>query len=261
MCWSPSRYFVGKTRLIDNMAIKVAWKSRKNVRVAIYRCGTIGLAIGQKCRRDLKNYCQITGLYDLIPARIENSSERLNLSRTLIKDPFPISSAPATLLWKPLPRARRPELLKKVYPCQEGYPCHERWKDLADPYVFDIAQKNQTMLLIPSGAIGGLDVIKSIDPRDISRITLTTRKPPSSLEQSDYLTKKKIISKQYQKETILFDGSVKESVRLFPRNINVAAALALASRAQNKIRIRIITTAPKFTLNSHEINVWGNSGI
>ncbi|MCX5681835.1 MAG: DUF108 domain-containing protein, partial [Candidatus Omnitrophica bacterium] len=215
--------------------------------------------LAKSVRHDLKNHCQIAGLYDLIPERIEKLVTALKLSRALIKKSIPDLVLSCDFVVEAIASNKTTEIIEKVIRAKKGILIMSVGKALSIPHIFKLAKKNQTMVLIPSGAIGGLDVIKSIDPKNISKITLTTRKPPSSLEQSEYLTKKKIFINRIKKETILFDGGVRESVMLFPRNINVAAALALASRAQNKIRIRIITS-PKFTMNSHEIEVFGNFG-
>jgi aspartate dehydrogenase len=113
--------------------------------------------------------------------------------------------------------------------------------------------------LVPSGAVAGLDAIKAASQRNISKITLTTRKPTIGFTQNDYITSKRIDLSKIKKETVLFDGNVKEAVLHFPQNINVAAAIALASLAEDKMRIRIITS-PEYTLNSHEIEVVGDFG-
>ncbi|MFA5260321.1 MAG: aspartate dehydrogenase domain-containing protein, partial [Candidatus Omnitrophota bacterium] len=53
--------------------------------------------------------------------------------------------------------------------------------------------------------------------------------------------------------------TVDDAVRHFPRNINVAATLAIASHAKSKIIIRILTS-PEYTINSHEIDIQGDFG-
>ena len=60
------------------------------------------------------------------------------------------------------------------------------------------------------------------------------------------------------KKTVIFKGSVKDAVRGFPQNINVAATLSLASDFK-KLRIKIIVD-PKTKTNTHEIKVAGESG-
>jgi aspartate dehydrogenase len=234
-------------------------KKQKKVKVGFIGCGAIGSRLAKSVRYDLKNHCQITGIYDLLPERTEKLATTLGLNRTVVKRSIPDLIRSCDFVVEAIASNKTTEIIEKVIQAKKGILIMSVGKILAIQQIFKLAEKNQTMILIPSGAIGGLDVIKSIDPKDISKITLTTRKPPSSLEQSDYLTKKKIFINSIKKETVLFDGNVQRSVDLFPRNINVAAALALASRAQNKIHIRIITS-PKFILNSHEINVWGKFG-
>ena len=130
---------------------------------------------------------------------------------------------------------------------------------LNSPNLFALAAKNRCTLLIPSGALCGLDAIKAAGQVKISQIILTTRKPPSGFSQSVYLTKKGINLKTIESELVLYDGTVQKAVELFPQNVNVAATLALASGAQEKIRVRIIAS-PEFKTNSHEVEVYGDFG-
>jgi len=94
---------------------------------------------------------------------------------------------------------------------------------------------------IPSGAIGGLDAISSAALAGISEAILTTRKNPRSLGRSD------------KKETIVYEGPAEEAVRLYPKNINVAATLALAVQPA-KLKVRIISDL-NVTRNVHEIKI------
>ena len=58
---------------------------------------------------------------------------------------------------------------------------------------------------------------------------------------------------------MIFEGNVSEAVAAFPRNINVAATIALASQAKDKMIVRIITS-PDYKTNSHEIEAIGEFG-
>ena len=60
-------------------------------------------------------------------------------------------------------------------------------------------------------------------------------------------------------KTVIFKGSVANAVKAFPRNINVAATLALASQCRRKILIRIIVS-PEYKTNSHTIELKGKFG-
>ena len=125
--------------------------------------------------------------------------------------------------------------------------------------ILKLAQKQGVRILIPSGAIAGLDAIKAASLKRIDRITLTTRKPIYGFADNAYVQERKINLSQIKKETILFDGNVKDAVKCFPQNINVAATIALASGAKDKLRIRI-ATSPEYKVNSHEIEVTGEFG-
>jgi aspartate dehydrogenase len=125
--------------------------------------------------------------------------------------------------------------------------------------ILKLAQKQDCQLLIPSGAIAGIDAIKAAKLGKIHHITLTSRKPVYGFADNAYVQQRRINLSQISKETVLFDGNVKEAVKCFPQNINVAATIALASGSKDKLRIRI-ATSPEFKVNSHEIDVVGESG-
>src|SRR3989338_4029093 len=125
--------------------------------------------------------------------------------------------------------------------------------------LFDLARKRGCHLLIPSGAIAGIDAVKSASLARIREINLTTRKPLSGFSNNAYLARRGIDLAAIKKETVLFKGNVDSAVKFFPQNINVAATLALASRAKDKITVCIMTS-PKYKNNSHEIEIIGDFG-
>jgi aspartate dehydrogenase len=94
---------------------------------------------------------------------------------------------------------------------------------------------------IPSGAIGGLDAIASATLAGMSEVVLTTRKNPKALDMNN------------REEKLVYEGNAREAVRLFPREINVAAALALTASPE-KVKVRIVSD-PQVTRNVHEVKV------
>ncbi len=93
----------------------------------------------------------------------------------------------------------------------------------------------------PAGAIGGLDAIAAAANAGIDEITLTTRKNPKAL------------GKQITKEEVTFEGFAEEAARQFPREMNVAATLALTVKP-TKVKVKVVVD-PATTRNTHEINV------
>jgi aspartate dehydrogenase len=75
----------------------------------------------------------------------------------------------------------------------------------------------------------------------IDGVVLTTRKNPKALDMDN------------KQEKMVFEGTAKEAVRRFPREMNVAATLALTTRPE-KVKVRVISD-PKVDRNVHEIRI------
>lgn len=107
------------------------------------------------------------------------------------------------------------------------------------------AERSGARLVIPSGAIAGLDGLRAASVGKIHEVVLTTTKPAESLESKE--------------SGVIFDGPAAEAVKKFPKNINVAATLALAGIGFKETRVRIIAD-PAAKTNKHEIYVRGEFG-
>lgn len=121
------------------------------------------------------------------------------------------------------------------------------------------ARKKGVMVHIPSGAIAGIDGIKSGSAGRIDSVTLTTRKPPKGLGGAPYIRDNKIDLSNIEGEVTIFDGSAEEAVKGFPQNVNVSAVLSLAGIGSKKTRVKIVTS-PAYTKNVHEVEVTGDFG-
>jgi aspartate dehydrogenase len=121
-----------------------------------------------------------------------------------------------------------------------------------------LATDHGAKVYIPSGAISGLDGLKSASIGVIRKVTLTTTKNPASLEGAPYIEQNKIDLKGLQKPTLLFEGKAADAVKAFPANVNVAATICLAAR-EGDVRVRIIAD-PEIKVNQHEILAEGDFG-
>jgi len=113
-------------------------------------------------------------------------------------------------------------------------------------------------ILLPSGAIAGLDALKSVSGK-ITSLSLTTTKPVRGLEGAPYIISNKINLSELKGKKLIFEGNLKEAVAGFPQNINVAATLFLASKFEN-IQVKIVAD-PNTKFNTHEIEAKGDFGI
>ncbi|MGE0243102.1 MAG: aspartate dehydrogenase [Nitrososphaeraceae archaeon] len=119
-------------------------------------------------------------------------------------------------------------------------------------------EKNDINLYLPSGAIAGIDAIKSVKS-SISYVTLTTTKNPNSLKDSPFFKKNNIAVDSIKKRTLIFEGSAIEAVENFPANVNVAALLGLTGIGLEKTKVNVIAD-PSLRINKHEIKVIGKFG-
>lgn len=114
-------------------------------------------------------------------------------------------------------------------------------------------------VILPSGAIGGLDVVTALNALgDLESVTLTTTKAPAGLQGAPYLTEHDV-RLPGNSRLVVFDGSAAEAVRGFPANVNVAAAVSLAGIGPERTRVRIVSD-PAAVRTRHEIEASGRSG-
>ena len=130
---------------------------------------------------------------------------------------------------------------------------------LDHPEVIEDARRSGRRLLVPSGAIAGLDGIKSASVGAIDHVTITTRKPPAGLEGAPYLIEHKISLAGLAAEREVFSGTAREACRGFPANVNVTAAVSLAGIGADRTRVRILAV-PGLKRNCHDVEVEGEFG-
>lgn len=114
-------------------------------------------------------------------------------------------------------------------------------------------------IYIPSGAVIGIDGVKSLSLRKVQEVRLITRKPPSAFRGNEYLKKKKIKLTGLRAPKIIFTGPAREAVKAFPASVNVAATLSLAGVGFDRTMVTIIAD-PRIRRNIHEIRARGESG-
>jgi len=111
----------------------------------------------------------------------------------------------------------------------------------------------------PSGALAGLDAIKAANIANIKSVRLTTTKPPKGLQGAPYIKEHGVVLGNIKEKTTIFEGPASEAVKGFPKNVNVAALLSLATLGPEKTKIKIVVD-PDATRNCHEVEVEGDFG-
>ncbi len=228
------------------------------VRVGLVGCGTIGSQLARAIQREFSHVARITALHDRDRARATTLQRRLShhpplvsLAALIRRSDLVLEAASVDVVLQvvaPALRAHRSVFIMSV----GGLLRNRLWQRLA--------QRSRGTLYIPSGALAGLDGIKAMAVGRLSRVSLTTRKPPKALASAPYVQRRRLRLERLTRPTVIFEGTPRAVVEAFPQNTNVAAALALASGlADRRLRIRVVAD-PTIHRNVHEVEVEGDCG-
>ncbi|HZS34945.1 MAG TPA: aspartate dehydrogenase [Methylomirabilota bacterium] len=122
----------------------------------------------------------------------------------------------------------------------------------------DLARAHGAQIIVPSGAILGLDAVTAAAEGEIRSVRMITRKPVQGLEGAPYLEAHGISLRGITEPVRVFAGSAREGARGFPANVNVAAALGLAGIGPDRTELEIWAD-PGLTRNTHRIEVVAES--
>ena len=116
------------------------------------------------------------------------------------------------------------------------------------------ARETGARIVVPTGALLGLDAVRAAAEGEVESVTIETRKPPRGLAGAPYLEENNIDVLGVVEATRVFAGNAFDAARGFPANVNVAAALALAGVGPERTRVEIWAD-PGVTRNTHTIRV------
>jgi aspartate dehydrogenase len=121
-----------------------------------------------------------------------------------------------------------------------------------------LAKENGGQIVVPTGALIGLDAMTAAAIGTIHSVRMVTRKPLNGLAGAPYLVEHKIEINDIKTPLKIFDGTAREAARGFPANLNVAVALSLAGIGADRTKVEIWAD-PTVTRNTHRIEVDSDS--
>jgi aspartate dehydrogenase len=116
------------------------------------------------------------------------------------------------------------------------------------------AQATGARVIVPTGALLGLDAVRAAAEGPVDSITMVTRKPPGGLAGAPHLKRHSIDVSNLTEPLLVFEGNAFDAAAGFPANVNVAAALALAGIGPMRTRVEIWAD-PGVNRNIHTIKV------
>jgi len=124
--------------------------------------------------------------------------------------------------------------------------------------LIDLAKQHAGRIMVPTGALIGLDAVAAAAEGEIRSVRMTTRKPPGGLAGAPYLIANAISLDGLNTAKLVFSGTAREAAKGFPANVNVVAALSLAGIGPDRTTIEIWAD-PAVERNCHSIEVDSDS--
>lgn len=228
--------------------------------IAIIGCGAIGSELARNIDKKIIPNCSLSIIFDIDQKKLKNVYENLQNKPVIFSN------------FKEFIESHD---FKKIDLVVEAASI-----DAASNYVIDILRKGKDMMImsigvfsdyefykeivqflkvkstnvfLPSGAIGGIDIIRSIK-NHIESITLITTKNNKSLKGAPFFLNNKIDIDKIKQKQLIFDGNADDAIKQFPSNVNVSALISLAGVGFKRTSVKVIVDPNEYD-NIHEINV------
>lgn len=214
--------------------------------VGIAGLGAIGSAVGRALEKG------IDGLEWTAAADIKPSEE---FSHIPLVD-FETLADQCDIIIECLPPAAVPKLAKLVIERNKTLVLISSCALLMFPEIQKSHDLSTSRIIVPSGALLGIDGVKALKKLGIKKSIIASTKPPMGFSGAPYVEKMGIDLTQITEKTRIFHGNALEASEGFPANVNVAATLSLAGIGPEKTEVEIWAD-PAAKGNTHEITVSG----
>src|SRR6185295_18131032 len=124
--------------------------------------------------------------------------------------------------------------------------------------LIELARKNGGQIVVPTGALIGLDAVTAAAVGTIHSVRMVTRKPPLGLAGAPYIVEHDIDIAGITEPLKVFEGTARDAAKGFPANLNVAVALSLAGFGPDRTTLQIWAD-PTVTRNVHRVEVESDS--
>jgi aspartate dehydrogenase len=124
--------------------------------------------------------------------------------------------------------------------------------------LIELAREHGGQIVVPTGALIGLDAVTAAAVGTIHSVQMVTRKPVGGLAGAPYIVENNIDIERITEPLKIFDGTARQAAKGFPANLNVAVALSLAGIGPDRTRVQIWAD-PTVTRNVHRIEVDSDS--
>lgn len=213
------------------------------IKVGVAGIGAIGAAVCKGLQKGIGEYT----LHAISDVRTDLAFNAPNLSfKSLIQE--------CNLVIECLPPSVAPGFIRLALEAGRNIIVISSAALLIHPDLLDIHKRSTSRIIVPSGALVGLDGVNALKNMTIKTAKIASTKPPKGFTGAPYVDKTGIDVTQIDTKTCIFSGNAREAAIGFPANVNVAATLSLAGIGPELTQVEIWAD-PETTFNSHEIVV------
>lgn len=119
------------------------------------------------------------------------------------------------------------------------------------------AEQHGSRILVPSGAIGGIDALASAAVLELDEVMHQIVKPPPAWAGT--AAEKLIDLGRLSERTVFFSGTAREAARQYPQNANATVVTSLAGLGLDRTRVELVAD-PSSRINGHRIVARGGFG-
>jgi aspartate dehydrogenase len=205
----------------------------KKVKVGLIGCGAIGTVLAEAIEKKIV-VCNELVVYDFDDSKAQKLKSTIKFPVTIVENLDELLALKPKVIVEAASQQAAKDYLPKIV---------ATGTDLIVMSTGALLGLNVDLSKVhtPSGAIGGLDALSSAALAGIDEVVLTSRKNPKAL------------GKNNDEENVVYEGYAEEAAKLFPREMNVAATLALTVKP-TKVKVQVVSD-PVVNRNTHEIQV------
>jgi aspartate dehydrogenase len=225
------------------------------LRIAIAGLGAVGLKLARVLDAGLPG-CRLTA----VSARdLAGAATRLSdLSRPVLVVSVAELEPLADLVVECAPAALLPQIAEPFLRAGKAAVVLSAGTLLAHEDLLELARASGGRIIVPTGALLGLDAVLAAAEGEIHSVRMVTRKPVRGLAGAPYLAENNITIEDIREPLRIFHGSARQAAAGFPANLNVAVALSLAGIGPDRTQLEIWAD-PALDRNTHRIEVEADS--
>lgn len=202
-------------------------------KVGLIGCGAIGTVLAEAIERKLV-VCDELVVYDFDASKAKKLKKKLDFPITIVENVEELIALKPKVIVEAASQQAVRDYVPKIASAEIDIIV------MSTGALLDL-NADLSKVHLPSGAVGGLDALSSAALAGVEELVLTSLKNPKALGTSS------------TEEKIVYEGYAEEAAQKFPREMNVAATLALTVKP-TRVKVRVVSD-PSVKRNTHEIQV------